>query len=144
MFDLAFANEVLHRARDVFDRDVGVHAVLIQQIDPIGLQSGQRGVGDLPDVRGTAVEPRLLAAVELEAKLGRNHHLIANRAERLADELFVRERPVGFGGIEERDATVNSRADDRNAVVPTGGRPVTEAEAHAAEAEGRNLESALA
>ena len=117
--------------------------MLIQQIDPIGLESGQRGVGDLPDVRGPAVEPRLLAALELEAKLGRNHHLIANRAERFPDELFIRERPVGFGGIEERDATVNRRADGRDGFFPARGRPVTEAEAHAAEADGRNLEPAL-
>ena len=144
VFDLAVANQILYCPRDVFDRDVRVDAVLIQKIEPIGLQSGQRSVGDLPDVRGTAVEPRLLAALELETKLGRNHHLIANRAEGLADEYFIRERSVGFGGIEERDATVNRRADDRNALVTAGGRPVTEAEPHAAETDGRNLESALA
>ena len=106
VFDLAFANEILHRARDVLDRDVRVDAVLIEQIDPIGLESLQRRVGHLPDVRGPAVQPRLLAALELEAELGRNHHLIANRAERFPDELFIRERPVRFGGIEERDAAV--------------------------------------
>ena len=143
VFDLAFANQVLHRARDVLDRNVRVDAVLIEQIDPIGLESLQRRVGDLPDVRGPAVQTRLLAALELEAELRRNHHLIANRAERFPDELFVRERPVGFGGVEERDATVNGRADDRDAFFPARGRPVAEADAHAAEAERRHFQAAL-
>jgi hypothetical protein len=48
-----------------------------------------------------AVQPGLLAALELEAECGRNHHLSATRLERFADELFIRERPVRFGGIEE-------------------------------------------
>jgi len=50
--------------------------------------------------------------------------LITNWSERFADELFIRERPVRFGGIEERDATVNGRADDRDAFVSARGRPV--------------------
>ena len=36
-FTLTLANEVLDRAGDVLDRDVRVDAVLIEQIDPIGL-----------------------------------------------------------------------------------------------------------
>ena len=55
---------------------------------------------------GPAVEAGLLAVLELEAELRRDHHLIAHGLERFADELFVRERPVRFGGIEERHATV--------------------------------------
>ena len=105
MLDLALANQILHGAGDVLDRHVRVDAVLIEQIDPIGLESLQRRVGDLPNVLGPAVQPGLLAALELEAEFRRNHHLIANRAERFADDLFIRERAVGFGGIEERDAT---------------------------------------
>ena len=62
VLDLAFANQVLDRARDVLDRHVGIDAVLIEQIDPIGLEPLQRRVGDLADVRRPAVQPRLLAA----------------------------------------------------------------------------------
>ena len=67
------------------------------------------------DVRGPAVQPGLLAAFDLEAELRRDHDAIANRRERFADELFVRERPVHFGGVEERDAAVDGRADEPNA-----------------------------
>ena len=116
VFDLAFADQVLDRARDVLDRHVGIDAVLIEEIDPIGLEPLQRRVGDLADVRRPAVQPRLLAAFELEAELRRDHDLIANRRERFADELFVRERPVDFGRIEERDAAIDGRTNDRDAV----------------------------
>src|ERR1700676_1054126 len=89
VLDLAFADEILYRPRDVLDRDVRVDAVLIEQIDSIGLESSQRRVGHLADVRGAAVQPSLLASLELEAKLGRNHHSIANRADGLPEELFI-------------------------------------------------------
>ena len=102
----------------------GIDAVLIEEIDPIGLEPLQRGVGDLADVRRPAVESRLLAVFELEPELRRDDDLIANRRERFADELFVGERPVRFGGVEERDATINGGADDRDAVLARlDGRP---------------------
>ena len=41
VFDLAFANEVLDGAGDVFDRNVGIDAVLVEEVDPVGLESLQ-------------------------------------------------------------------------------------------------------
>ena len=81
------------------------------------------GLGDLADVRRPAVEAGLLAVLELESELGGDHDLIANRRERFADEFFVRERPVRFGGVEERDAAINGRADDADPVLRLRGRP---------------------
>ena len=104
-------------ARDVLDGDVRVDAVLIEEIDPIGLEPLQRCVGDFPDVRRPAIEPRLLAAFELEPELRGDDHLIAERRQRFADEFFVGERPVGFGGVEEGDATVDSAA--RISAIPS-------------------------
>ncbi len=97
--------------------------MLIEEIDAIGLEPLQRRVGHLADVRRPAVQPGLLAILELEAELRRDHDLIAHRRERFADELFVRERTVHFGRVEERDAAVDGRADDRDAVFPAGGGP---------------------
>jgi hypothetical protein len=71
----------------------------------IRFESLQGHLGDLADVRRPAVQTSLFAAFELEPELRRDHHLITNWSERFADELFVRERSVRFGGIEERDAT---------------------------------------
>ena len=45
-----------------------------------------------------------VAAVEVEAELRRDHDLIADRGERFADELLVRERAVDLRGVEERHA----------------------------------------
>ena len=54
--DLAFANQVLDRARDVLDRDLGIDAVLIEEVDGVDLQAPQRRLGDLADVRRPAVQ----------------------------------------------------------------------------------------
>ena len=104
---------------DVFDRHVGIDPVLVEEIDAVGLEPLQRGFGHLADVLRPAVEAGLLAVLELEAELRRDDDLIANRPERFADELFVRERAVGFGRVEERDARVDGRADERDAVLAT-------------------------
>ena len=61
MLDLALLNQVLHRSRHVFDRHVRVDAVLIEQIDDIGLEALERGLGDLLDVLGPTVQPGLFA-----------------------------------------------------------------------------------
>ncbi len=48
MPDLAFADQILHRARHVLDRHVRVDAVLVEQIDDVGPEPLERGLGDLP------------------------------------------------------------------------------------------------
>ena len=113
---LAFANQLLDRAGDIFDRHVGVDAVLIEQIDGVDLQSLERRLGHLPDVLGTAVEAPLLSVlrIDVESEFGGDHHLTAERGQRFADELFVGERAVDFGGVEERDAAFDGRADQRD------------------------------
>ena len=39
VFDLAFADQILHGPRHLLDRDVRVDAVLIEEIDPFDLES---------------------------------------------------------------------------------------------------------
>ena len=53
---------------------------------------------------------RLPVRIELEAELGRDHDLVAEGRERFADELFVRERAIDFGRVEERDAAIDRRS----------------------------------
>jgi hypothetical protein len=60
---------------------------------------------------------------------------IAERPKRLADELFVREWPVRFGGIEERDPAVDGGANGRDAFLAARRLSVTEANAHAPESQ---------
>jgi hypothetical protein len=44
-----------------FDRDRRIDAVVIEKIDPIGPEPGERRVGHFPNVRGPAVQSRLSA-----------------------------------------------------------------------------------
>jgi hypothetical protein len=60
VLDLAFLNQVLHRSRDVFDRHVRIHTVLVEQIDRIDLEPLEGGLGNLLDVFGPTVQTDLL------------------------------------------------------------------------------------
>ncbi len=53
---LALLDQVLHGSRHVFDRDARIHAVLVEQIDDVGLEALERGLGDFLDVLGPAVD----------------------------------------------------------------------------------------
>ena len=66
------------------------------------------------DALRPAVHALPRASPSLEAELGRDHDLVADRRERFADELFVRERAIGLGGVEERHAALERRADQRD------------------------------
>src|SRR6185436_7764032 len=54
-----------------------------------------------------------------------------------------RKGPIRFGGIEERDAAVNGRADDGDSLLAAQRLPVAEADPHAPEAERGNVQSAF-
>ena len=105
----------------------------------------ERGLGDLLDVLRPAVEadhPGPPSGSSAKPNFVAMTTLPAEGRERLADELFVRERAVDLGGVEERDAALDGRPDQRDHLLLVGGRTVAEAHAHAAEAEGRDFQVA--
>src|SRR5437879_2253983 len=108
--------------------------MLIEQVDRVGAQPLQRRLNAAPDHLRAAVETTL-AAFEVEAELGRDHDLVADRFQRLANELFVRERPVDLRGVEERDAALDRRADQGDAFLLWRNRREALAQTHAAEAD---------
>ena len=59
----------------------------------------------------------LPSRIEVEAELGGDHDLVAERRERLADQLLVLERAIDLGGVEEGHAALDRGADQRDAVV---------------------------
>jgi hypothetical protein len=61
--------------------------------------------------------------------------------QRFADQRLVLEGAVGLGRVEEGHATLVRRADKPDPILPAGGGAVAEAEAHAAIADGRDLEA---
>ena len=91
---------------------------------------------------GRLFRPPLLARlrIDVEAELGGDHHLVAEGRERLAHQLLVRERAVDLGGVEEGDAALDGRPDQRDHLLLVGRRAVAEAQAHAAEPDGRDFQ----
>jgi hypothetical protein len=101
------------------------------------------GVGNLPDVLRPGVEA-VAAAVRLdaEAELRGDDDLLAEGRERLTEQLLVRERAVGLGRVEERDAALDGSADNGNGILPVGGGAVGRAQAHRSITERRDFEVA--
>ena len=112
--DLAGIDELGHRADGLLDRDVGVDAVLVVEVDVVDAQAPQRRVARVHHVLGAAVDAarRGVLGVADDPELGGQHHLVAPVGDRLADELLVGVRPVHVGGVEQRDPELE-RAVDR-------------------------------
>ena len=125
----------------LFDRDLSIDAVLVEEIDVVGAQPLQRPLDAFPDRLGPAVEPAIAArARHVEAELRCDHDLVPHRLERLADELLVRVRTVDLRGVEERHAQVDGAPYQLDRLLLVGRGPEAEAHAHAPEAECRDLE----
>src|SRR5690349_16630852 len=77
VFDLALADQVLDGSGDILDGHFRVDTMLVEKIDDAGLESPERGLGDLADMRGPAVETDDLAGIriEFEAELRGDHSL---------------------------------------------------------------------
>src|SRR5439155_13274561 len=84
-----------------------------------------------------------VVGVGFPSELRRDYDFPAKRSECFAYQLFVDERAVYLGGIEERDASVHSGVQQRNHLLLVFGRPVGPAHSHAAEAESRNFKIAF-
>ncbi len=84
------------------------------------------------------------SVVKVEAELGGDHHLVAHRRQRLAEQFLVVVGAIGLGGVEEGDAALERGADQGDCRLLLRGRAIAVAEAHAAEAEGGDFEAAFA
>ncbi len=146
MLHLAGGNQLLHRPRHLFDRDLGIDPVLVQEVDRLDPQPAEGVLDDVADVFRPAVEAgpaRLAVGVGTEAELRGDHDLVPDRRERLAHEFFVGERTVHLGGVEERDPPIDRRAEERDHLRAVLRRAVREAHPHTAEAEGGDVQRAL-
>ena len=129
------------------DGHVRVHAVLVEQVNGFDPEAPERTFDGLPDVVRPAVQtgcPRpVVAPAQVEPELGREHQLIAEEREGFADQLFVGEGSIDFGGVEERDAAVHGVVEEGGHLRLVFGRAVGKAHAHAAEAEGGDFQVAV-
>ena len=48
MAHLSFGNEFAHRAGDLFDRHLGIDAMLVEEVDHVGTQPPQGRLGGSP------------------------------------------------------------------------------------------------
>ena len=142
---LTLFNQLLHSASDIFDGHFRVDPVLIEQIDRIDLQSREGRFRDLFDVFGTTIQAGSGAGIRarVETKFRSDHHLPTKRSKRLTYQLLVDERTVNLGRIEKSDATFHRRPKQRNHFFFVLAWPVRNTHSHAAEADGRDFETAI-
>ncbi len=138
----ALLDEILHSSGDVFDRTLRIDAMLVEEIDDVGPEALQSCIRHFADTLRTAVQALLRVAI-LEAELGGNHHLLAERLNGLAHNFFVHERTICLGRIKKCHAAIECCPDERDRLLPLGCGPVTEAQPHAAQADGGHLEVAF-
>ena len=148
VLDLAGLDEFLDGAGHVFDGHVGIDAMLIEKVDGVDLEALERAFDGLLDVGGLAIQARgawaMIGTAEIETELGGDHDFVAIGSERFADELFVEERAVDFGGVEEGDAAVEGGVEEGGHLFFVFGRAVGKAHAHTAESDGGNFQIAFA
>src|SRR6266487_255645 len=85
--------------------------MLVIQIDGINSQPLQRSFRDSADVFGATVQGAPLPAVfriGFPSELGRDDNLATVGLERLAHKLFIDERTVDLGSVEERYPTIHA------------------------------------
>ena len=72
MLDLALSYQILHCPGHIFNRYDGVNAVLVEEVDPVGLQPLECTLGPTADVAGELVPGGCCVRVDVEAGLHRN------------------------------------------------------------------------
>ena len=122
--DLAFVDELGERADRLLDRRVGIDAMLVEEVDGVDPQTLQRGIRDLPDAFGAAVEPAGSAVTEVMAEITANVWQVpAEVGQQVAEgdtlvilESMKMEIPV----IAEVDGVVSKMAVKEGDVVQEG------------------------
>ena len=141
MPDLALGDQLPDGPGHVLHRHVGIDAVLVEEVDAVGAQPLERGFEDRADLLGPAIQAAGTGAVQVEAELGGDHHLVADGLERLADHFFILVGAIDLGGIEEGDAAVERGADHLHPLRRFEGLSVGLADAHAAQADRRDFKA---
>src|SRR5580704_17006618 len=113
--------------------------MLVEQIYDIDPQPFERPLCDLFDVLWPTIEGAPLASVVgvgLPSELRRDDDFPAKRGERFAYQLFVDERAIYLGRIEERDTSFHGSVQQRNHLLLVFRGPIGPTHSHAAEPKG--------
>src|SRR5262249_12916864 len=115
-----------------------------KEIDALDLQSPEHCLHNLPDVLGPAVEAiHSSVRVDSESELAGDRHTAAERSQCFAQEFFVGEGTIDFGGVEEGHAAFGGGPDQCDHLAAIGSGAVETAHPHAAEADGGYFEIAV-
>src|SRR5450631_3198563 len=137
MLHLTCLNQFLHRAGNVFNRHLGIYAMLIIQVDDLHVEPLQRTLHRQFDPRRAAVYtlwPMGSIGIDIESKLRRDSNLSAERSESLTYQFLIVEWAIDFGRVKERHAPLYSRAQQRYRRALLGKRLIRERHSHAAQA----------
>ena len=140
--DLARRDEVGQRAERLVDVGVGLGAVDLVEVDPVGAEPAQ-AVLDLAHDPAARVAELVRVVAHRAVDLRGEHDVVAPAAgQRLADDLLGLAARVDVGGVDEVDAGVERAVDDADRLVVVGVAPG--AEHHRAEAERADLHAGAA
>src|SRR3546814_210171 len=132
-------------ADDLLDRDRGIDAVLVEEVDRVDAEPLERAFARGAGVGGRAVDAGDLLALEPEAEFGRDDQPVALALDRLAEQFLVREGAIDLRGVEEGDAKVDRAVDRARRFVDVGGLAIKDVAApdhrHAADADRGDFEA---
>ena len=131
---LALRDEILHSARDFFDGDTRIDAMLIEQIDHICAQALQCRLRYFADALRPAVHAHGGLAFN-KAELGGDDDLVPKGSERLAQEFFVQVGAIGLRGVEESNPALICGPDQLEGLLLLCCRTVAVAETHATQSQ---------
>jgi hypothetical protein len=97
------------------------------------LKTLQRSFDNQLDVLGATIRCgpfAIIAGIGLEAEFGSDHDIFAEGSESFTDYFFIDERAIDFGGVEERDTTLDSAANELDCFAFLRGGAKTKAKAH--------------
>ena len=114
MLNFACLDQIFDSTSSFLNGRVGIDAVLVEQVNGIRLQTLQRAFDDLLYVLGATIgccPLAIVAGIGLESELGSNHDIFAEGSESFAHDLFIDERAIHFGSVEEGDTALLRRSD---------------------------------
>ena len=140
--DLARLEQLLEGLHQHFGmRRIGLVALV--NVDDVRAQPVEAGVAAVVDVLDRLIAEQMSRVPADLAHLGRDQHLVAHAAQRLAEHQLAQARSIGVGRVEERHTRVDGRV-HRRVRLRLRHRSQPAAETPAAHAHDGHFESGLA
>src|SRR5712675_2621825 len=98
--DLALGNKLGHGSDGFLDGNIGIHAMLIIEIDRFDAQALKARAARAANILGRAIDTANSVGTDAETKFGGDDHSVTRYlAQETAEQVFVFVRAVDFGGV---------------------------------------------